>query len=190
MSVAPHENLYAPPAGEVEPIPEAGSVREAVAIRRLHVGRETWLQGLGALWLIGGTFLLTMAVVLTTGDAFGWFPHLDSVRSGLLSLGLVGAGACGLGLDLHRLLPRARVTGSVGAAVFLLAVPLGTLFGLWILFLLHGRKGRRVFRADYAHIRELTPELNASVRPMLVVLTSLLLAMLLALLLPTDPMRF
>lgn len=160
-------NPYAPPAAP-PPIPGfAGGVDE-VAIRREHLGTESGLLSFGILYLISGVLSILFALV---GIFFGLVDRSGALgQSGepagflffamFASLGLLASVGLWLGLGLRRLDPRVRVPVTLLAAIGLLGFPLGTIINLYLLFLLHGEKGKYVFTPAYREIIARTPQLR------------------------------
>ena len=153
-------NPYAAPAVEAEAVPEIGAGSDTVAIRRAHLSHEASLRGVGSLWVLGGGMTLLTAAWLIGG------PFLRETADGAAGMvvvvffSLMGLASLWCGLDLRRLKPRARIGGTILAALSLLWIPMGTLLGFYALYLLHAKKGRVVLGPDYARIIELTPQVK------------------------------
>lgn len=149
--MTPDANPYAAPKAELVPV-VAGDRDEALAIRRAHLRHEAGLRSLGSLWMFGGLVLLVGSVgLLFSADLPAAVPAVSLV---------LGVAFLVCALDVRRLSPRARVTGSILAAFSLINIPVGTLIGLYALYLFHSEKGRVVLDVDYARIRELTPDVK------------------------------
>lgn len=149
--MTPEANPYAAPQVETVPVIE-GDRGDALSIRRAHLRHEAGLRSLGALWLFGGAVMVIMSLYLLTADEVGALVSLTAL--------VLGAGFLVCANDVRQLKPRARVTGSILATLSLFNVPMGTLIGLYAFHLLHSEKGRVVLDADYARIRELTPDVK------------------------------
>lgn len=149
--MTPNANPYAAPKAELIPVVE-GDRDEALAIRRAHLRHEAGLRSLGALWVFGGLVLLLMSAALFLSD------EVPAAASAVAVV--VGVAFLACARDVRQLSPRARVTGSILAAFSLINIPVGTLIGLYALYLFHSEKGRVVLDVDYARIRELTPDVK------------------------------
>ena len=56
--------------------------------------------------------------------------------------------------------PKARVPATILSVIGLLAFPLGTLINGYILYLIHAKKSKVVFSADYQAVIAATPEIK------------------------------
>lgn len=158
-------NPYAPPRAVLSPSPAEPEQLERERIRREHLGHETRIRGLGGLWVLGGgafsaIILLNLVVLLTIAirqdHYFGFWETI--VYYGIFLAG--GLAFFGTGIDLRRLRPRARITGSFVSIFSMLLIPVGTILGIYGLYLLHARKGRKVLSQEYLQIRAATPEIR------------------------------
>jgi Ca2+/Na+ antiporter len=78
---------------------------------------------------------------------------------------LVLSGAIGVlqliaGLGLRKFSNRGRILGSVIAGIGLIVIPVGTVIGAYILYLLLGAKGKVVFSPEYQEVIAQTPHIR------------------------------
>lgn len=162
------ENPYAVPLTEVAAPPIPGSDE---AIRNAHLAHEASAKSIGFLYLLGFIgMILPLVVALSDGVFLGW----EILITTMIALTLLATG-----IGLRRLRPWARIAGAVLAIPGLLAIPLGTLVSLYILWILLSKKGRLIFSAEYAHIIAATPHLRYRTSIVVKVLLGILLAAML-----------
>jgi len=149
------ENPYAPPEAEVVPTgrPET-DLAEAERSRLEHLHQEAAIRAFGCLGLCAGVFGSIWLVLLL---------ELSSARSSggrvaAIAVGapLVGIGLFVIGLGLLRLKPWSRAAGGALALLSLPLVPLGTLLGGLLLWILTSAKGREVLSSSHQAVRERT----------------------------------
>ena len=184
-------NPYAPPTadlnatfggGTLNPSPTM-SVAKAEAIRTELLMTETNLRGFGALYLFAafGSVLAGFGLA-----AFAATQGIDDVESIFMItftgfVVLVIAAVYGfVGLGLRRLDPKVKIAATVLGGLSLLSIPIGTLLGGWLLYLLHGEKGQRVFALDYPEVMRLTPHIQRRTSPIVWVFVGLLLLIVVA----------
>jgi hypothetical protein len=147
-------NPYAPPRAHVDDAAQSNS--EAEEIRQEHIKHETSVRSIGILYYLSGGAMVALAIALIAGPA----------RTGTLSAG-IGVIYLGIGVlmlfvarGVRKLRPWARTTTTVLAIIGLLGFPVGTLINGYILYLLHSKKGKRIFEEDYQDIIEATPHVK------------------------------
>ena len=133
------------------------------SIREAHIGHERQLKAVGLLYGIGavGTSALLLAIVLPrlAGSTAADFLDPAFLLPALLVLTLaiyMGAAAYGF----RRLRPWVAYVGTPLAVLGLTGVPIGTLVNGYILYLVWGRKGRRVLGRNYGAIVQATPHVR------------------------------
>ncbi len=124
---------------------------------------ETHVKVLGALQIALGSLSLLAAIVLTVVFAGGLsamgFSGDPDARTALPFVGLIGTAIVSLlvvmslpgiitGIGLVRLRPWARVLGIVLSVLSLLAVPFGTLVGIYGLWVLFSKDTEKLFEAQ------------------------------------------
>ncbi|MEK7952065.1 hypothetical protein [Luteolibacter soli] len=150
------ENPYQTPAATEVVAPPALQVRE---VREEHMKHEASLKAVGFLGLLGGVLLL---------GSFA-FVGIEAIAAGLLesssSMSLLFEVAFGTlqiiaGIGLRQLQGWARIPAAIVAAVSMTSVPIGTIVGLYILYLLFSPKGSKVLSAEYREIVAVTPDMR------------------------------
>ncbi len=138
---------------------------DAVAIRREYLTHEGAIKLVGAIYVWTGVvsallFVVYAALVLfalatgTTDFAAIVVLVFICILSGLAFFQIW------LGFGLHRLNPLARIMGMVFAALGTLAIPIGTIFGIYVMYLLISAKGEYVFSPPYKDVIAATPHLK------------------------------
>lgn len=127
------------------------------ALRAAHLHHETILVTMGRLYYAAGACLLlagiTIAVLRQNGEGL----RIASVFA------MLAAGHAFAGHLLRRLDARARFSASVMAVVALFAVPIGTVLGGYVLYLVHSAKGRKILSPEYRAVVARTPEYKCRV---------------------------
>jgi hypothetical protein len=155
------DNPYQAPAVQEVVAPAA---TEAEAIRGEHLKHEASLKGVGFLYLLGGVMLAFSFIGL-----FGvMIPHSTGSSRALglqelvifALLGVVGVGQFFAGWGLRKLRPWAKIPAALLAGISLLSIPIGTLIGAYILYLLFSAKGRTILSPAYSEIVAQTPHMR------------------------------
>lgn len=117
----------------------------------------------------GATALLTVTAIVTWMAVTDGVAVLPFLTSAAVSLGLAAL-YLWLGRGLLRFQPQVRTPALVLSAFGLLAVPLGTLLNLIVLYVLYDRRTRTVLSAEYAAVVAHTPDLHPKPKVWLYVL--------------------
>jgi hypothetical protein len=161
------ENPYQAPAsaGEVSGLPPDSPE----SIRRAHLNHEASVRSIGnlcylgaILWSLGATFAISSLSNLQR-QPDGWVSAAGLVGDFLVGLILPVAMALLLffgGRGLRKLTPWGRVVGIVIGVIGLAAIPVGTILGIYILYLLLSKKGKMVFSPAYKEVRAATPDVK------------------------------
>jgi hypothetical protein len=151
------ENPYQTPAvADVAATSLSSDIRE---MREKHIKHEASLKAVGFLCILGGVVLLgSFAFVSIETIAAGSLA--ESPAMGLLFA--VGFGTLQLisGIGLRQLRGWSRIPAAMVAAVSMFAIPIGTIVGIYILYLLFIPKGSKVLSAEYRDIVALTPDIR------------------------------
>ncbi len=182
------ENPYRAPT-TVDAPPVDAFDTEAAAIRRTHLNHEVSIQGIGSLYVLGGILFLLWEVLLLSWGVFasGTVTVVPTTRQpggieltfGLVTMVLiVGLGALQLftGLGMRKVKPWVKVPASIVAVLGLWSFPLGTLINVYVLYLLHCKKGRVVLAESYQHVIAQTPEIKYKTSIIVKVLAGILFA--------------
>jgi hypothetical protein len=133
------------------------AVTDSAAVRAEHLRHETAIQMIGLLYFTAAVCLLAAGVtvaVLTHGE--------EAVRVSIM-FGLLAVGFGYSGWLLRRLDTRARYTASLMAVIALMALPIGTVLGGYVLYLVHCKKGRTILSPEYREVIAATPEFQCRV---------------------------
>ncbi|MEM6730605.1 MAG: hypothetical protein AAF658_03565 [Myxococcota bacterium] len=156
----PTVNPYAAPTSDLSSATsaeEANSYARAVSIRKEHLSHEANLRAAGLLnYLSGGAlgFISLFGLATLSGEATDTL--LTFVLLGALSVLLLASAYM-----LRALRGQARVVSTLAWLPGLAGFPVGTLISLFVLYLLHSRKGRFVLSGEYRAIRDQTPEIES-----------------------------
>jgi len=150
------ENPYQTPAVTEVATPLASDIRE---MREKHINHEASIKAVGFLCLLGGALLLgAFAFVGLESLAAGWMETSSSMS--LLFEIAFGTLQLIAGIGLRQLQGWARIPAAIVAAVSMAFIPVGTVIGIYILYLLFSPKGSKVLSGEYRDIVALTPDLR------------------------------
>lgn len=188
LAQGPETNPFAAPR-----VQEGGPTTDAElgsdeALRRAHINHEASVQGIGSMFLLAALLWGLTALFMTQ--------RLLNEPWGILLVGSVAVcwGLTGLtswvGRSLRRLHARAaHVAALVMAICALLAVPLGTLLGIYMLYILGSAKGRYVLSEPYRQVVLQTPHIRYRTSWVVLAVLALLLSAIAASLLAPALMR-
>ena len=148
----------------------AGDLHE---LRRAHVDREGTLRVYGALLLLSGAGNLVASLVLSGALLMEGFDGPMELVFGVVIvglLGLIGWWHLWIGRGLRRLDRRVKTSATIWAALALLSVPIGTVFGVHLLVTLHSAQGTRILSPEWADVMAATPELRSRTSPVALLL--------------------
>jgi hypothetical protein len=145
-------NPYQAPQSE----PDDPSLSRVERTRLAHLGHEAAIR-----WCseqIGWVALVLILAGIVTYEMHTWNPAFR-VPWGI---GLGGSGVClmWVHIGLNRLDTTVRTPAMIVAGVMLLAFPLGTALGSYLLYLLSSEKGKYVLSPAYHHVYEATPHIR------------------------------
>ncbi len=167
----PETNPFAAP--QVEDVVQRAAPTEAEAVRRAHINHEASVQGIGSIWMLTAVILGLISLFVTLRLLQQpW--DLSVLAFVVLSWGLTGLIGW-LGWSLRRLRAQARVPALVMAALALLALPIGTLMGIYMLYILGPDKGHFVLSEPYQQVVLQTPHIRYRTSWVVLVVVGLLL---------------
>lgn len=148
-------NLYESPAADLSADAPGG---DPVAMRQRTLHHEAAIVGLGKLFIAMGLCLLSLSIA---------WSHIPKPTHPWLMIGEWGFGTgyygfvqISMGYLISTRLPMARSVVALAVAPFLLAVPLGTLFGAYALWLACGKTGSAILSERHLAIRQATSEIR------------------------------
>jgi hypothetical protein len=150
------ENPYQTPAVAEVALPPTVDAHE---VREEHLKHEASIKAIGVLCILGGVLLL---------GSFAFF-GIETIAAGILesssAMGMLFEIAFATlqliaGIGLRRLQGWSRIPAAIVAAVSMVSVPIGTVIGIYILYLLFSPKGAKVLSAEYREIVALTPDMR------------------------------
>lgn len=159
-------NPYLPPTAA--PAAAGAGLSSDEQIRLQCLKRESTLKSLGGLQVIGGVILLLGGVSnLLNPPATGSQNTALAGSVFILPLALL---ALVNGIGLHKLMPWARIVGTVLSAIGLLGFPIGTLINALILGAYWSKPSDLIFSADYKRIIAATPHVNRKTSKVMIVM--------------------
>jgi hypothetical protein len=150
MSTAPPR---APRKASVVHVSRARAKAEAARLE--HLAHESSVRSIGTLYYFGGFWMLFVGGSLV--QSVVTMPVDRPARDIGIGLLVLSAVSLVVGWGVRRLRRWAGGATVVLSAITLLAVPIGTVIGGYLLYVLLSAKGRRVFAPDYADIVAATP---------------------------------
>lgn len=151
-------NPYASPTVEIDP---AEGRTETENIRHAHLAREKSIDSISSLSLITALFgaLGLIGITIAALQSTNATEVLDFLTTFLILAVLVGVHAW-TGYELSHYTQRGRILAIVLSALWLLWIPVGTMLGLYFLFILLNGKGKMVCSPEYQKIRLSTPHIK------------------------------
>jgi hypothetical protein len=163
-------NPFAAPQTDISPVTIADEATpDAERIRRQYLNHETSIKSIGVLF-----YLNTIGSIIT---AILWFERGSVIIASLLA---VQAPLLALtGYYLRKLQPWSRIPTGIFAVLALIYFPIGTMVGGYILWLVFGRKGQKVFSPEYARVIAQTPHIRYRTSKIVIFFALLLAAVVL-----------
>ena len=147
-------NPYAPTLQAAE---SEVDVSDEVSIRRKYIGHETNIKSIGGLFVLFAIAIFLVGLVTEsapTQRAANFNPLYLAFWATLATAQLIAA------FGLYRFQPWARMLAIPICVVWLAGIGIGTLLGLFFLYLLLSPKGAYVFSDEYREIRQATPQVK------------------------------
>lgn len=179
-------NPYAPTSFVSE---TDGLESDVDAFRNRYLSHEASIKSIGILYMIPAVLMLIGFVVMLGAAVAGAFfggggqgafggPGLLEFAVVFLIYGAFGALSCyaGWGIRKFKKVPKRIVT--VLSAIGLIGFPLGTLINGYILYLLHGQKGKVVFSDRYQEVIRQTPHIKYKTSMIVKIFVGLLIAVI------------
>ena len=158
------DNLYAAPSADVA-VSADSSLAAAEDMRNAHLSHEASIRGVGALYLLSSVLMFFgfagMGVAYLGGSAGAKDMPFGTWAGVLIVLiCFVAIAQFWTGLGLRRLDRRVKITAIILAVLGLFSIPIGTILGIYVMYLLLSAKGKIVLSDEYVQVRELTPHLK------------------------------
>jgi len=178
-------NPYAP-VTDAALNPYTGVGDDVEATRRRFLSHEASIQSIGVLYLIGGVLSVLYGAFMIS-MALAGFAQVNAQQVSVLIfpviLGFVvlalGVAQGYAGHCMRILNPSGKVLAIIMAAIGLIAVPLGTLISIYVLWLLLSEKGNVVFSPEYRRVIDATPHIKYRTSIIVWVFVFLLIALVL-----------
>lgn len=186
------ENPYAAPPIDADlamvASPFASDLSQDEQIRHQYLSHEAEVRSLGTLYVLGAC----LCGIMTSVNIVGFGASLEMINSGrlvfydvlyqfatLIIIGLFTALFFFSGIGLRRLEPWSRISSVIISAIGLLLFPVGTLIGVYLLYLLLSRKAKVIFSDEYRQIIERTRHIKYKDPLIVKIILGTLLAILL-----------
>ena len=174
---------YAPPRADVTP--RAGGVNNAEQIRRQFLNHEASIRSFGFLYLLNGwvglagtAMIILFLAFAAVSEGFSDIGAIGMMFLLVLFLGAISYFTLFLGRGMRALDPKVKTGVTILAGFGLLGFPLGTIINGYILYLIHGEKGKRVMSAEYQSVVAQTPHIEYKMPLIVKVFLALILAVI------------
>lgn len=158
----PHQNPFAAPIADDSTWAGPGVGTEAEQIREQHINHEASLKTIGLLHYLAAFFTGIGTISIFAAGLSGADFETD-IASSLAMLAVLVAMSVGyfvIGRGLRGLRGWVRPWATITSILSLLSIPIGTMLGLYTLYLLWGSKAKMVFSAEYQEIIAQTPHVK------------------------------
>ena len=152
-------NPYAPPSADVSFTSGEGDAADELTRRQL-LRHEASIRTVGTLHYVSFVGLALVTVGLTAAVVMSGQAEMFSSILSILALAAFTMFFYYVASGLRKLNPSVKIWATLISCFGLLGFPLGTLFNLYILWLLHSDKGKRVLTAEYQAIVARTPHIK------------------------------
>ena len=163
------DNPYRAPVAVDMPSPDQVD-DDAVVIRRTHLKHEASIQGIGSLYVLGGVLSVLLSVPMgygflaatRFGAGMGGAGGTEIALMLAIMLLIVGIGVFQLivGLGMRKVKPWVKIPAMVFSLLGMLNIPIGTLLGIYTLYLIFSAKGNVVLAESYQRVIAQTPEIK------------------------------
>ncbi len=144
------------------------------SLRKQYIAHEASVKSVGLLFFIGAVINILMPLLLLSDGGSKTMPIFTA-----LLLILLGAVQFWVGIGLRRLTKIARIFATIFAAIGLIWVPVGTVIGMYLLYLFWCGAGQVVFSEQYKGLIRRTPRVkNKTSNGMMMLLLVVLLGLL------------
>ena len=132
---------------------------------------------LTAVFAVPAFFLAVYAAFTDAGASLGF---RIGYPIAIFAIGAIAFNGAYAGYLLRKLDPRAKGFATAQSGFMLFAFPMGTLLGIYSLYLIHSKRGLFILTEEYQGIRARTPHIKYRTSPLVLILLGLLIALVLA----------
>ncbi len=178
-------NPYQTPKANIDTATE-GDLAGSEEIRNQYLNHEASLRSIGLLYYFMGTTVLIAVFMFL----FSLFSPTESPRNdiplwGTALMALLSLIYLWLGRGFRTLNSKIKIPATIVAILGLISIPIGTLIGGYILYLIYSSKGRMVLSEEYSKVMAATPHIKTRTSVIVwIVLGMVLLAIGAAVVLP------
>ncbi len=169
-NVNPHNASHNPYA-TTAPSLSSGSYRsgpvsgDANSIRKFHLPHESAIKGFALLYAIASGFYILCAVAAVIATVYVLATGLNGAAAVAALIYAIGYFVVGLLIGfvasgLYKLNDVGRIGGAIFAVLSLCAIPLGTILGAYLLYLLFSEKGNVIFSSTYRSVVKQTRDIR------------------------------
>ena len=130
------------------------------AIREQHIKHEASIKSVGMLYILGGVVGFFVGGMSLYEALAGISMVAMGTDGAILVIFLMTAVSIAAGIGLRKLHVFGRIVGTIASIFGLFAIGIGTVFSMYILYLLNSAKGRMVFSVEYKQAIAATPHLK------------------------------
>ena len=182
--VDPSINPYAPTAYVSE---SDGLEYDVEAFRNRYLSHEASVKSVGLLYMLPGIMILVFCVIFFLIGGVAWLGGNPNVMGTPDAAGVIaffiyagfGALCYYAGWGVRRFQNGPRIIVTILSGIGLVGFPFGTLINGYILYLLHGDKGKIVFSDRYQEVIRQTPQIKYKTSVVVKTFALLLLAVFL-----------
>ncbi len=151
--------------------PSQGLSGDAASVRNFHLAHESAIKGFGLLYAIGaGVYILfAIAAVIFSVFAFAAMNKDAGMAIGVVTLiyaavyFAIGSLVALVSSGLYKLSDVGKIGGAIFSVLSLCGIPIGTLLGAYMLYLLFSEKGNSIFTQRYRSIVKETPHIRTRI---------------------------
>lgn len=163
-------NPYAPGVVQKKEI-----LSEVETVRKQYLSHEASVKSIGVLWVVGGLFTFVsgaaFSAALVSPPPGGSTVAIAGIAAVLILLGIT---QFVVAIGIRKLYPWSRIPATFLSVCSLFAVPMGTLVGTYMLYLLLSKKGTMVFSPEYKEVIAQTPHMKYKTSPVVWIALGLL----------------
>ena len=178
----PHElnpNPYAPGVVQKKEI-----LSEVETVRKQYLSHEASVKSFGVVCVVGGLFSIVsgaaLIATLVSPPPGGNMTAIAGIGTALILLGIA---QFVVAIGIRKLHAWSKIPATFLSVCALFAVPMGTLIGFYMLYLLLSKKGTMVFSPEYKEIIAQTPHMKYKTSPVVWIALGLIVAAIVSMIL-------